>query len=250
MQLLYSKGITQLHMISENWIYPTAFNPCVLRCVYENGHPTFCIFWEHTCDTKYVQLAFSDEIVKDTGTLFRCDYMEPVDGGLPYLIILDVISTNENISSNKNIMPFVKYPDRRHVPRSILEDPTLFDINSSVNEFRVRPPTMFHATQIKEVFDYIIPNFFGVTYGVNFCCDGFSSLTEKTEENRFLIRKTLKTEVYELYLDGVQPVPGNNIAFIPTMELSKKMKAFLQNRNSAKVKCVFNESRQKWMPVL
>lgn len=227
----------------ENYIYPTAFNPCILRCASENGKDICTLYMEHTFDTVYVQLAFTDKICKENETLFRCDYMEAKDGGLPFLIVLDIIKSGHRTYTDQ------KYGVRLELCRQLLEDLEFFDMNSFSNEFRVRSPLLFHILQIDEVFTYIIPNMYGVARGVAFTKDGFREPV-KSEDNSFLIKRTKLPEVFELYLDGLTPVSGNNIAYIPSIEVSKKLKHMMNNRNSMRIQCEFHEKRQKWVPIV
>lgn len=226
----------------ENYIYPSAFNPCILRCFMENGKQVTTLYMEHTYDTFYVQLSFTENMFKEE-SLFRCDYMEAKDGGLPFLIVTDIIKCKSRDYCDQ------KYGIRLELTRLLLEDPEFFDINSFANEYRVRCPMLFDIAQISEVFTHVIPNFYGVAHGVAFTRDGFPELV-KTNDNNFLLKRTKLPEVYELYLDGVTPVSGNNVAYIPNMEVSKTLKNRLQNRNSIRTQCSFDESRQKWVPIM
>ena len=159
------------------------------------------------------------------------------------MLILDVIKVGNKTFDD--VKPSVRF----EFVKSILKDPSFFDMDSTTNEFRVRAPILYDVADIHEVFTFLLPSFYGAAVGTAFIADGYCR-RRKAADNEFVIRKTKKSEVYELYIDGVQPVPGNNIAYVPTLEASRKLKAFLQNRNSARVTCVFQEERQKWMPVL
>src|SRR5690349_13696684 len=227
----------------ENYIYPTACNPCILRCSLENGKGVTTLFMEHTFDTMYVQLAFTDVFYKQDETLFRCDFMEAKDGGLPFLIVNDIIKIGSRTYEH------VSYMIRYEFIRLLLEDPEFFDINSFSNEFRVRLPTLFEITQIQQVFDFIIPNLYGVANGVAFTKDGFRKYVKGSDENNYLLKKTKLPEVYELFLDGITPVPGNNVAYIPNIEVAKKVKNALEGRNSIRIRCSFDDKRQKWIPI-
>lgn len=229
----------------DNYIYPSAGNPCILRCLTDSTGTRICtLFLEHTYDTMYVQLAFTDKIfTKNEDSVFRCDYMEPRDGGLPFLQLIDVLKVGEKDLKEQ------KYAIRMELAKQIIEDPLLFDVNSLENEFRVRAPPLYRLEQIEEVFSLVIPNFYGVAHGVAFTKDGFREQL-KNEKDQYVIRKTRYPEIYELSVDGVTPIPGNNVAYVPTLELSRKLREFLSTRNSAKVKCTFHADRQKWVPLL
>jgi hypothetical protein len=227
----------------DNFIYPTAFNPCILRCsTDESGGKISTLFQEHTFDTMYVQLAFTDKIFGQ-GSTFRCDFMEARDGGLPFLLILDVL----NIGSNDLLL--YPYTMRLELLRQIISDTSFFDIRSLENEFRVRVPPLFNIDRVQELIDIIIPNFYGIAHGVAFTKDSFRGQL-KNEKNVYIMRKTRFPEIYELFSDGIVPIPGNNVAYVPTLELSRKLKTLFSNRNSVKVPCVFHADRQKWVPQL
>ena len=227
----------------ENYIYPTAGNPCVLRLVMKNGNPMCTLYMEHTFDTRFVQLAFADDVFKEQETLFRCDYMEPKDGGLPFLVILDIIKSDVRSYDD------VKRGVRLEFVKMLITDKSYFDVDSVINEFRVRLPYLLDVKLVNEMVEFILPNFYGIVNGFAFVKDEYID-NSKAKDNQYIIRKTRLPEVYELYIDGVEPVSGNNIAYIPTMELSKKLKSFLGNKNSSKIQCTFNEERNKWIPVL
>ena len=230
--------------ISNIWIYPCAFNPCILRCSNQNGNPTYCLYMEHTCDTLYVSLDFSSKVFEGDGSIFRCDLMSARDGGLPFLIVTNVISlcgkSNPNVSSDMSSAMFL--------PKTILENPEYFNMSSTINEYRVRPPTFLLVEQCEEMMTYLIPNFYGIANGFAFARDKCFPLPTKQDDNVFVVRKTPKTEVYEIFIDGYHPVSGNNTLYIPTLDMSRKLKALFHNKNSVKVHCVFDERRQKWSP--
>jgi hypothetical protein len=199
---------------------------------------------EQSLDTMYVQLSFTENVFTEESSLFRCDYLEARDGGLPFLTVLDVVQIGKRSFAD------VPLGVKQEFIEQMLKDPKFFDVNSPINEFRLRSPILFDANLIEEVTTFIMPSFYGIAFGTAFIADTPLKQRRSMKENEFIIRKTRKPEVYELYLDGLQPVPGNNIAYVPTIELSKKLKAFFSNRNSASVTCRFQEDRQKWIPEL
>ena len=73
---------------------------------------------------------------------------------------------------------------------------------------------------------------------------------DSSNQRRLIIRKTKYSDIYELYLDGITPVEGNNVAYIPSLDVSKKMRELFKTRMSFPLTCSFDTLRQKWIPVI
>ena len=235
-------------------IYPTAFNECTLRIIGDT-----CILQTRN-QSDYIQLIFTSNL---QNSVFKCELLVATDGGLPYLIVNDILNWGNGE------LPSV-YTERFNLIKYLLNDLEYFDVNNVNNEYRVRWPTLFTIDEIVDVFDYVIPNYYGVVYGVLFTQDldqdkqreivGCQQIDEmKTEvklnivaENKFTIKKTHQSDIYEIYEDtkGTVPIQGNNIAYIPTLELSRKLTRIMANTILLETKCIFNEMRQKWIPSL
>lgn len=225
-------------------IYPIAFNPCILHCYKDAFDENVCtLFIENTCDTHFISLAFSEKIYE--GTLITCDLVEARDSGYPFLILTNVFEMN-----GIKIEETINYEIRLILLRDILQDLNFFNIHNQNNEFRLKTPTFFQNEMIADVQDNIIPNFYGIVFGVAFTSQvpenplkaiGFNGL------NEFLIRKTKFPDVFEIFYDsGLTPVKPNNILYIPNISTSKKIFNLLQTKNSGKILCSFNSTRQKW----
>ena len=232
----------------ENWIYPTSFNRCILKCSTSNGKDVTTLYMERNFDTLFVQLAFTPKVYQND-SVFLCDLLEPSDGGTPYLAIIDIIKFCGRSYNDQT------YGVRWELAKQILQDPVFFDLHSPSNEYRLRSPIRFNIDQIDEVFSVVIPNYYGVTYGVRFTKD---SLQNKNRDSRatdnsetiFICRKTKMPEVYEIFKDGLVPATPNNVLYIPNLSVAKEMKNVLFGRNSTKLKCCFDSLRQKWTPVV
>jgi hypothetical protein len=64
--------------------------------------------------------------------------------------------------------------------------------------------------------------------------------------------KTMKPDVYELYLKDEENLVKKGIALVQTTELSHKLFSFFENKNQmneVKVKCKLNEEFGKWVPL-
>ena len=223
-----------------NLCYPSAFSPCVLRCKMEGGHPMCSLHFLHSLDTIFCQLSWKQKVYEGDGSLFRCDYMQARDGGLPFLIVTDTIMLSGCTVEGTQTF-------RTLGVNKVLQD--LLDMSSPLNEYRVRAPEIFPVTEINNVITFTIPNLYGIANGVAFVRDSHVERSSP-EENNFIMRKTKYPECYELYLDSINPVPGNNIAYIKTLEQALKVADLLKDKNSVRVTCAFNEQRQKWFPLV
>ena len=68
----------------------------------------------------------------------------------------------------------------------------------------------------------------------------------------FRIMKTMKPDVYELYLKDEENLVKKGIALVQTTELSHKLFSFFKNKDQlseVKVECVFNNDFKKWVPI-
>ena len=173
-------------------IFPSSFNPCVLYC-NEKGNKGVqnILYSKHTQDTLFIELNLEKKVYEFDGSIFLCDYIDAVDGGFPFLCIYDV-QIYCGISSS------ALYEERLVIIQNVVKN--CFVINS---EFRITSPIFFKNEEIRYVFDSIIPNFYGKTFGVQFTDDlviiscNKSPLDYRNQE--FIVRKTKYTEIYELY---------------------------------------------------
>ena len=228
-------------------ISPTAFNTCTLRCGYKQSSRTVIIHMKRTRETRYVEIGFTDAFLKRGDITFHCDWMEARDGGPPYLILHDIIQyENETLPAT--------YMGRIDLIQAILRDPSRM---SSDSELRLSTPDFFHVKYISDVFEYVLPNYRGVALGVAFVgCSIETPIGSRVERHAsdsmtFIICKTSLPEVYELYSEGNDNVPGdNNIAYIPTLQVAKYVKQALGSKTSVRMKFKYSAERRKWTPRL
>ena len=222
-------------------VYPSAFNHGILTCCIDGPRQLSTLYFENTMDTWFVQLSVPEKLFQDGGSQFRVDLLEASDGGQPILTICDV----HRLSGR----------DVSHMPldqRLLLIDQTFFhegDECFEADEFRIMRPRLRPSSEIHTVMTFDCHNHPGRCLGAAFSNDTYNPNTTSAE-GTFLVRKSRYPEVYELFIDGVQPVPGNNVAYIPTLEMSKKLKELFMERNSLTLPFQFHEARQKWVPVL
>jgi len=219
-------------------VYPSAFNHGVLTCTIDGQKKLTTLYFENTSDTWFLQLDLTPPVFADGGSQFRVDYLEPADGGHPILTVCDVMRlTGRDLSSLPPI-------DRWKKARDALfgEQETLH-----AGDFRLMQPRLRDARDMVAVMTFDIHNHPGVCIGAAFLNDTYNRHGGPGEGD-FVVRKSRYPDVYELFTDGVQPVPGNNVAYVPTLEMSQQLRALFSGRNSVTLPCTFLEQRQKWVP--
>lgn len=71
---------------------------------------------------------------------------------------------------------------------------------------------------------------------------------EKKDYLVFRLLKTLKPDVYELYLKDNDSLKKKGIALVQTIELSQKLSKYCRSSEEIYVKCRFNDNFKKWEP--
>lgn len=106
------------------------------------------------------------------------------------------------------------------------------------------------ARDIVQVFDFIIPNYCGSCFGVQFTKSKMNTIViqPKAKEQMLILSKTRFPDVYEVTVDGVNRVLGNHIAYVPNTNLSLGLRRLFIQRNTMRLQCRFNEQRRKWTP--
>lgn len=231
----------------KNYIYPCSFNFCILRCFVQNGNNTSVIYTKNNKkfdSVQYVQLSFDSKIFENN-YIFKCDLLEAKDGGLPFLHIIEVI---QGIEKDVNI---------------ILDK---YFIDSINNDIRVKKCILFPLSSINYVYQYILPNFYGICNGVAFMNDSINTndsidstvtllknmKTLKTEE--FIVKKGNLPEIYEIskYKKYPNTTSKNDIEilYIPTICIAKKIYSLIKKSNEIIISCSFDMDRQRWIPVI
>jgi hypothetical protein len=227
-------------------IYPSSFNTCILSCNTQYNQSQNLLYFINSFDTLYIQLGFTDKMYDQGETSIYCDFIQARDGGFPFLILKDIILyKGESLKVNRLA--------RMDILKEILNDPTLINLDETLNEFRLKTPLLFDCNEINDVFDNIIPNFYGITLGVEFLNDSLQVKNNNNtsfKKNQFIMRKTSYTDVYEFFINGIEKIQGNNIAYIPNIILSNKLSILFKKKNSIKIECEYNKERQKWTPIV
>lgn len=235
--------------IMQQVVYPTNFQRCILRCVAESfGKTCILLYTEDNYDSITLQMSFSDAVYNNGGSIFECQILEPKDGGRRYLVLTDIIQFGNHDWTQE------PYMTRYQQLKKIITNSDYFNQNHPSNECRLQVPQLFVITNpsdVRDIFNLIIPNYHGNVTGVYFCNDQTRASLISSEEDKqdLVITKTRFSDVYHVTYDGINPVKGNDIAFVPTMQVSLKLRDIFQNRNSIKLPCSFHTIRQKWTPI-
>lgn len=227
-------------------IYPSSFNTCILSCNTQYNQSQNLLYFINSFETLYIQLGFTEKMYDQGETRIYCDFIQARDGGFPFLVLKDItVYKGESLKMDRLA--------RMNILNEILNDPTLIDLDETLNEFRLKTPLLFDCDEINNVFDNIIPNLYGITLGVEFLNDSLHS-SDSSNVNQgkstFIMRKTIYTDVYEFFTNGIEKIQGNNIAYIPNITLSNKLSLLFKKKNSIKIECEYNKERQKWTPIV
>jgi hypothetical protein len=65
----------------------------------------------------------------------------------------------------------------------------------------------------------------------------------------FMIQKTMKRDVYDLYLQGTTNIVKHGIACIPNLKCSQLIRELFKEEGTVHVECTFNEKFKKWEPL-
>ena len=82
--------------------------------------------------------------------------------------------------------------------------------------------------------------------------NNFKEIKKNNDAFVFRIMKTMKPDVYELYLKDEENLVKKGIALVQTTELSHKLFSFFQDKgqlSEVKVECVYNDNFNKWVPI-
>lgn len=220
-------------------IYPTAFNHGVLTCKMDGNKAMSTLYFENTADTWFLRLDLPPDVFEGGGSCFRVDQLDAADGGTPIITVCDALAIGGHDMKGST------FNERQKALQDLL-----FGEAETVHggDFRLMKARLTSAARIDEVLAFDIHNHPGVCIGAAFLDDTYNQYGGPSE-GKFIVRKSRYPDVYELFVDGVQPVSGNNVAYVPTMELSRSLRDVFGSRNSVTLPCVYNEKRQRWTPV-
>ena len=65
----------------------------------------------------------------------------------------------------------------------------------------------------------------------------------------FKIQKTLKRDVYDLYLQGPNNIVKHGIACVPNLKCSQMLRELFNNFEDINIECKYNHKFKKWQPI-
>ena len=85
---------------------------------------------------------------------------------------------------------------------------------------------------------------------IKYKCDNLDNLDFSNKENiTFMIRKTEKSDIYNLYCLDNDDIKKYGIAWINSLKISKKIAKGFRNKDSYNVSCKYSKEMEKWYPV-
>lgn len=250
----YSRNLNNPHILclkssgTPYWLYCTQINGVNYSFLIDKkikvGYDYPKIFVTH--------YKFSSEIFK--GTLFETELLRDKQNN--WCLLIGDIYFHQSQNCNKQVVM-----DRINLIHK------LFETNYQEDSFDICP------IQIKRYFDfkdkeYIFQEFIP---GLNYCIRGiyfipikpsYSKILymfkegdlqikqEKKTTLNFLIQKTMKRDVYELYLQGPNNIVKQGIACVPSLQCSQMLRELFNDSTEDNIiECKYNNKFKKWQPV-
>jgi hypothetical protein len=195
---------------------------------------------------------FSDELFK--GTLFETELVR--DKSNNWLLHIGDIYTYKGNTTKE-----IEITDRMNIISNILENEFVDDSFTNVCSIEIKKYfNMDDKDNIKNFIiklNYKIRGFYFVPINVTYSnilymfseedIEDIYSITEENKRLVFRIIKTMKSDVYELYLKAKDNIQKIGYAYISNYEKSKYIKElFDNNENEINVDCKYNNFFKKW----
>jgi len=262
----FSRNLNNPHIICTK----THGNPYFLFCTQING-VNYTLLIDKKIKSGYdypkmfvLHYKFSDEIYN--GTLIETELVK--DNHENWFLLLADIYSYKGTTCNSTIVT-----DRINIIYSILSN-NYFPISDGSNDFdSVCPMRVKSYFDYKDYKDSLLEEFIP---GLNYKCRGLYfvplnpkyakilylfndddtksiySNSKKSQNTfiRFKIVKTLKSDVYDLYIVEKDTLKKYGTACVPNMKCSKMIrKLFNGSEENLIVECVFNKRFKKWEPI-
>jgi hypothetical protein len=125
----------------------------------------------------------------------------------------------------------------------------IINLEDKTNEYKISLPVLFDTTEISTVMNFVVPNFFCKVNGTSLINENLSLMQSiHPVSNDFLVRKTKLPEIYEIYKDEFTQLHGNNVLYISSKEIALEMLKLFENKNSLRMKCIFDKVKDRWFP--
>lgn len=251
----YSRNLNNPHIIC----LKSSGTPYLLYCSQING-VNYCFLIDKKIKVGYdfpkifvSHYKFSEDIF--AGTLFEAELVRDKQNNW-FLLIGDIYYHKSQSCKQRVIM------DRMNMIHKLLTDNYQSDSFSDICPIQVKQYFDFKDKQ--HIFHNFIPKLTYNTRGLYFVPikPSYSKILylfkegdlvvkqEKKTTLNFLIKKTLKSDVYDLYLQGPNNIVKRGIACIPNLKCSEMVRELMiDDSDSICVECKFNEKFKKWEPL-
>jgi len=256
----YSKNLNNPHV----FYLKSSGNPYLLFLTQINN-TNYCFLIDKKMNEKYdypkiliVPYNFDSDLYK--GTLLECELIRTKNN--KWLLGINDIYYNEGINMKKKSII-----DRVNTIHKILDNKYSESDYSNICPLFVKE--YFDYNQIDYVKNDLIPKLPYFIRGIYFIpmrvdYSNMLYLFPKENQNKivnrkpvkkktvFRIMKTMKSDVYELYLKDDDDLIKIGIALVQNIELSHKLFQYFENKeqiDEVKVECKYDSKFQKWIPV-
>ena len=202
-----------------------------------------------------VQYRFNDELFH--GTLFETELLRDDENGWQ-LLLGDIYYHCGKMLKETPIT------DRINMIHNILKEEYIDDTFCEICPIQIKK--YFDMSDKEEAFNTFIPELnykirglYFVPMNVNYAKilymfqdDELKNLFIKKDSNKrlnFKITKTMKPEIYELFLKDKDTLKKISYAYIVNIEMSKNIHNLLENDGDIIMECEYNERFQKWQPI-
>jgi len=253
----YSNNLNNPHIIC----IKTSGTPYLLYCTQINN-VNYCFLIDKKVKVGYdypkifvTHYQFDPSVF--TGTLFEAELLRDKHTNWN-LLISDIYFHKSSNSKNQVIM------DRINTIHNLLE--TEYDSDSFSEICPIQVKRYFDFKDKDIIMNEFIPYLNYGTRGLYFVPlktsyskilylfkdDDLQIKKEKKDTLNFLIQKTMKRDVYDLYLQGANNIVKQGIACVPNLKTSQMLRDLfneLDVHTDLRVECKYNEKFKKWEPL-
>ena len=262
----YSKNLNNPHM----FFLKSSGNPYLLFLTQINN-TNYCFLIDKKINDKYtfpkilsVPYSFSSDLYK--GTLFECELIR--DNNNKWLLGINDIYHHKGKNMKKNIIidrvntihevfekDYSESEYTQHCPIFIKKYFDYKDINHVRNDFMKKlpyPTRGLYFIPLRADYSnmlYLFPKQDNMKHKMK-----HDKVANKPVKKKYIFRimKTMKSDVYELYLKEEENLIKKGTALVQNIELSHKLYTYFENKaqtDEVRVECKYDEKFKKWVPV-
>ena len=253
----YSKNLNNPHIIC----LKSSGTPYLLYCTQINN-VNYCFLIDKKVKVGYdypkifvAPYKFDNSVF--TGSLFETELVRDKNQNW-FLLLSDIYFHKSANCSNQVIM------DRMNLIHTLVE--TEYNKDSFCDVCPIQVKRYFDFKDKELIMNEFIPSLNYGTRGFYFIPlkSSYSKILylfkegdltikkEKKDTLNFLIKKTLKRDVYDLYLQGPNNIVKHGIACIPNLKCSQMLRSMFEetvDEQDLCVECRYNEKFEKWQPL-